>query len=546
MSDKPQDSALPPVDAAALRQRAEAHVRSMASLTLSAQNLEEIQQMLHELQVHQVELEMQNEELRTAQAVIDAVRARYFDLYDLAPVAYCTVSEERQILEANLMAATLLGTARSALVKQPISLYIFKDDQDIYYLHRKRLLATSKAQECELRLVKPDGTLFWVHMTEIAALADDGAQVYRMAFSDISERMRATAELSQARDDAEAASRAKSIFLANMSHELRTPMSSIMGMTDLALRRATDPQQIDWLNKSQSAAKHLLTIINDILDIAKIESDRLTLEEADLSLAQVIGDVRTMQDVPARAKGLRLSWHIDPALPARLRGDAKRLRQILLSFTGNAIKFSERGEITVRASVAEEDGLSVLLKIEVTDQGIGISPEQQARLFQAFTQVDGSKARKYGGTGLGLIISRRIARLMGGDVGVISQVGSGSTFWVTLRLRRAADAQPVVALETNAPANAAPVANLAEAAANVAVPDLDLDPERARVVLEQLAPLLDRDDTAANDLFELSRPLLLATHGSAAMQLGRQVAAFDYPAALATVRDLLMRTAENK
>ncbi|KAF0163595.1 MAG: luxQH [Rhodocyclaceae bacterium] len=244
-----------------------------------------------------------------------------------------------------------------------------------------------------------------------------------------------TTELVAARRQAEAANLAKSSFLANMSHEIRTPLNAIIGLTHLLRRAGATPQQAVRLDKVDGAGQHLLAIINDILDLSKIEAGRLQLERTDFHLSAVLDNVASIISQSARDKGLRIELDRD-AVPPWLKGDATRLRQALLNYAGNAVKFTERGTITLRALLLHERGDEILVRFEVEDTGLGISPEQMVRLFRPFEQADASITRKYGGTGLGLVIVRRLAQMMGGEVGADSTPGTGSCFWFTARLQR--------------------------------------------------------------------------------------------------------------
>jgi two-component system, sensor histidine kinase and response regulator len=265
-------------------------------------------------------------------------------------------------------------------------------------------------------------------------------EAHRLHLEDLvaqrTEELSATnAALTAAKEAADTANVAKSAFLANMSHEIRTPLNAITGMVHLLRRSGMTPQQADRLGKIEVAGQHLLDIINAILDLSKIEAGKFTLEETEVRISNVIGNVVAMQQERARAKGLHLV--VDAQLPPqRLSGDPTRLQQALLNYATNAIKFTEAGTITLRAHVDDEDATSMLIRFEVSDTGIGIAPEVLAKLFSTFEQADNSITRKYGGTGLGLAITRKIAEIMGGAAGVNSVTGQGSTFWFTVRLKK--------------------------------------------------------------------------------------------------------------
>jgi PAS domain S-box-containing protein len=376
------------------------------------------------------------QELVEARARMEASERIHRVLFERHPLPMAVLDRDtRQLLIVNDAACKIYGYSRAEMLAMTTTELVAPEDRAAHVAALQAEPLAGFYASRPARHQHKDGTIVEVEVTSDDVVLD-GRACRIAAALDVTERNRAAAEVAAARDEAVEASRMKSTFLANMSHEIRTPMNGVIGVSELLLDTELDDDQRSLALQAVSSGKLLIDLVNDILDISKIEAGQLDVEMSDFALRETIEQACAIAGMQAEGKGLRLELDIADEVPEQIRGDGRRLRQILLNLVSNAVKFTSQGKVTVRAAL--RDSAEAAVRIEVVDTGIGIEPSILDHMFEPFTQADASTTRNYGGTGFGLAIARQLIELMGGTVGAESELGAGSTFWIELPLVSAA------------------------------------------------------------------------------------------------------------
>ncbi|MDH4322433.1 MAG: ATP-binding protein, partial [Desulfobulbaceae bacterium] len=418
------------------------------------------------------------EQKRNADA-LQASEQRYRQVVNSTSEGYWLLDENRKTVEVNDALLQMLGYEREEMLGRPPTDFVDEKNRQIFIYQTSKIESTDH-RIYEIALKTKEGGNIHTIFSATTLQNEDGTATGAFAFiTDISLRKQYERDLQAAQEAALKANRAKSDFLANMSHEIRTPMNGIIGMTDILMHTDLDPQQRFFLKTVKISADSLLALINDILDFSKIEAGKLELNEHPFALADAVqGTVLTVQ-VLAEDKGLSLQVEIDPAVPPVLRGDSLRFRQVLLNLLSNGVKFTDQGHVQVAISHAPAPDGKVELRVAVTDTGRGINPEMVEHIFGSFAQEESAITRQYGGTGLGLTISRQLCRLMGGDIQVASAPGRGSVFTFTCIFAEAA------ASELAADTSAAPGTTATPPMAILLVEDNEINRQLAGFILER-------------------------------------------------------------
>lgn len=363
---------------------------------------------------------------------------RFRTAFEHAGVGMAIVSLDGHFLQVNTRLCAYLGYEREELLAKDFQGITHPEDLEKDLEHVRSLLAGSEPQphyDLEKRYLHKNGHLVWVHLAVALVRGADGKPAHFVSqVEDITQRKELERNLAEARDNALATARAKSAFLANMSHEIRTPMNGIIGVSGLLMDTSLTAEQREFARLIQQSGDALVSLINDILDFSKLDAGKFRIDSAPFDFRRVVEEIGALLAGSADQKGVELVVDVDPRLDTFLVGDSGRVRQVLTNLVGNAIKFTKQGTVTARVTVTEKAEAHCDLHVEIEDSGIGISREIQRQLFQPFAQADASTMNKFGGTGLGLAISRELVILMGGTIGVESELGEGSTFWVRLRL----------------------------------------------------------------------------------------------------------------